>query len=145
MLSRLAHTTEEMSILIPILPNSLKIYFFSSDNNTDNGRLGILFLVKLIHQNASPKSSVLLYRPEGWTLNQCMKRQLNSFATSCYSIMLAIKRTEWSSNENSQPDTLQTASHSMPMASKASGYHGPSICTLQSKGVKEEVDHTLPT
>lgn len=45
MLSRLAHTTEEMSILI--LPNSLKIYFFSSDNNTDNGRLGILLLFKL--------------------------------------------------------------------------------------------------
>lgn len=47
MLSRLAHTTEEMSNLVPILPNSLKIYFFSSDNNTDNDRLGILFLVKL--------------------------------------------------------------------------------------------------
>ena len=38
--------------------------------------------------------SVLLYGCESWVLSQEMKNKISSFATSCYRIMLNIKRTD---------------------------------------------------
>ena len=43
--------------------------------------------------------SILLYGAESWTLITIIKNQLNSFATSCYRIMLNIKRTDRLRNE----------------------------------------------
>ena len=43
--------------------------------------------------------SILLYNAETWTLSEQFKNQLNSFATSCYRIMLNIKRIDRVSNQ----------------------------------------------
>ena len=43
--------------------------------------------------------SILLYGSETWILTDRMKNQLDSFATSCYRIMLGIKRTDKITNE----------------------------------------------
>jgi len=43
--------------------------------------------------------SILLYGCEGWTLTKKLEDKLNSYATSCYRIMLGIKRLDFISNE----------------------------------------------
>ena len=43
--------------------------------------------------------SILLYGAETWTFTQKFKSEINSFATSCYRIMLNIKRTDKISNQ----------------------------------------------
>ena len=42
--------------------------------------------------------SILLYGAEAWSLTQRMKQQLNAFGTSCYRVMLGIKRIDRVSN-----------------------------------------------
>ena len=44
--------------------------------------------------------SILLYGCESWTLTQRLEDKLNSFATSCYWIMLAVKRLDFIQNED---------------------------------------------
>ena len=43
--------------------------------------------------------SILLHGCEGWTLTKTLEDKLNSYATSCYRIMLGIKRLDFISNE----------------------------------------------
>ena len=43
--------------------------------------------------------SILLYGCEGCTLTKKLEDKLNSYATSCYRIMLGIKRLDFTSNE----------------------------------------------
>ena len=43
--------------------------------------------------------SLLLYGAESWTLTATIQNQLNAFATSCYRILLNIKRTDRVRNE----------------------------------------------
>ena len=43
--------------------------------------------------------SILLYGCEGWTLTKKLEDKLNSFTTSCYRIILGIKRMDFISNE----------------------------------------------
>ena len=43
--------------------------------------------------------AILLYGSETWTLTKQQKQVLNSFATSCYRIMLGIKRMDHVTNE----------------------------------------------
>ena len=43
--------------------------------------------------------SILLYGCEGWTLTKTLEDKLNSFTTSCYRIILGIKRVDFISNE----------------------------------------------
>ena len=38
--------------------------------------------------------SILMYGAEAWSLTQRMKKQLNAFGTSCYRVMLGIRRTD---------------------------------------------------
>ena len=42
--------------------------------------------------------TILLYGCESWVLSQDMESKINSFATSCYRIMLYIKRKDRVSN-----------------------------------------------
>ena len=42
--------------------------------------------------------SILLYGAEAWSLTQRMKKQLNAFGTSCYRVMLGIRRIDRVSN-----------------------------------------------
>ena len=44
--------------------------------------------------------SILLYGCESWTLTQKLEDKLNSFATSCYRIMLGVKRLDFIRNED---------------------------------------------
>ena len=43
--------------------------------------------------------SIILYGCEGWTLTKKLEDKLNSFTTSCYRIILSIKRMNFISNE----------------------------------------------
>ena len=43
--------------------------------------------------------SILLYGCQGWTLTKKLEDKLNSYATSCYGIMLRIKSLNFISNE----------------------------------------------
>ena len=43
--------------------------------------------------------SILLYGCESWTLTQRLEDKLNSFATSCYRIMIGVKRLDFIRNE----------------------------------------------
>ena len=42
--------------------------------------------------------TILLYGCESWVVSGAMEKKINSFATSCYRIMLSIKRTDHVSN-----------------------------------------------
>ena len=42
--------------------------------------------------------TILLYGCESWVLSQNMESKINSFATSCYKIMLDVKRKDHVSN-----------------------------------------------
>ena len=44
--------------------------------------------------------SVLLYGAETWTIGTEMKQKLDSFGTSCYRMMLGVKKTDMIRNEN---------------------------------------------
>ena len=52
--------------------------------------------VKLFHTTCV---TVLLYGCESWVISTDMKNKINAFGTSCYRIMLNIKRTDHVSNE----------------------------------------------
>ena len=44
--------------------------------------------------------SILMYGGESWTTTQKLKNELNSFATSCYRILLNIRRTDRVTNQH---------------------------------------------